>query len=144
MSQNRRVVWSEGMLLAPQHFQQWDRYVHHLLRERFRTVRAFDWGFTQLEVDQEALRTGRIALSSAKGVLPDGTSFSAPDDDPLPPARSFEGHHGPKTDALQVSLGLPAARLGRPQLGEPGAPDSQLPRYSPEVQEIADDNLAAN
>jgi type VI secretion system protein ImpJ len=118
MSQNRRVVWSEGMLLAPQHFQQWDRYVHHLVRERFRGVRAFDWGFLQLEVDQEALRNGRIALAAAKGVMPDGTPFAMPDDDALPPARSFDGHFGPKMDALQVSLGLPAARLGRPQLGE--------------------------
>jgi type VI secretion system protein ImpJ len=142
MSQNRRVVWSEGMLLAPQHFQQWDRYVHHLVRERFRGARPFDWGFLQLEVDQEALRSGRIALAAAKGVMPDGTPFAMPDDDSLPPARSFDGHFGPRMDALQVALGLPAARLGRPQLGEVDGSEGPLPRYSPEVQELPDDNSA--
>ncbi|MCP6146127.1 hypothetical protein, partial [Pseudomonas aeruginosa] len=27
MSWNNRVVWSEGMFLRPQHFQQHDRYL---------------------------------------------------------------------------------------------------------------------
>ena len=38
MSRHRRVVWSEGMLLSPQHLQQWDRHTHHALDERLRAL----------------------------------------------------------------------------------------------------------
>ncbi len=31
MSWNNRVVWSEGMFLRPQHFQQQDRYIETLV-----------------------------------------------------------------------------------------------------------------
>jgi type VI secretion system protein ImpJ len=143
MSEHRRVVWSEGMLLSPQHLQQWDRYAHHLVRERFRATQAFEWGLTQLEVDREALRNGRMALASARGVLPDGTPFAAPDEDPLPPAHAFEGHFGTKQESLAVYLGLPAARMGRPQLGERGA-EGHTPRYASESIELADDNTGSN
>lgn len=144
MSKHQRVVWSEGMLLTPQHLQQWDRYVHHLVGERFRASQAFEWGLTQLEVDRDSLRNGRFALTAARGVLPDGTPFAAPEEDALPAPRAFEGHFGVKQEAVQVSLGLPAARAGRAQLGERGTEGAPMPRYSPEMTELADDNSGEN
>jgi type VI secretion system protein ImpJ len=132
------------MLLTPQHLQQWDRYVHHLVRERFRSTQPFEWGLTQLEVDRESLRNGRMALTAARGVLPDGTPFASPDEDPLPPARAFEGHFGARQDSLTVHLGLPAPRAGRPQLGERSAAGGPIPRYAPEPVELADDNSGEN
>jgi CheY-like chemotaxis protein len=35
MSENNKTVWSEGMFLRPQHFQQHDRYLETLVREPF-------------------------------------------------------------------------------------------------------------
>ena len=32
MSLFNKVVWSEGMFLRPQHFQQQNRYLEHLIR----------------------------------------------------------------------------------------------------------------
>ena len=34
MSWYSKVVWSEGLFLRPQHFQQQDRYLEHLLQAR--------------------------------------------------------------------------------------------------------------
>ena len=97
MSRNSPVVWSEGMLLAPQHLQQFDRYVQRLIAERFRAAHGFDTGFTALDLDAQALRNGRLELRAARGVFPDGTPFATPEEDPLPPARSIEGHFKIKT-----------------------------------------------
>jgi type VI secretion system protein ImpJ len=110
------------MLLAPQHLQQWDRHHDHLVAERFRATQAFEWGLTELRVDAEALRNGRLLITSARGVLPDGTPFALPEDDPLPPARDLEGRLGAKQQSLLVHLGVPAARPGRAAMGLPGAP----------------------
>ena len=127
------------MLLAPQHLQQWDRYHDHLVAERFRATQAFEWGLTELRLDAEALRNGRLVVSSARGVLPDGTPFALPDEDPPPPAREIEGHLGTKQQSLLVHLGVPAARPGRAALGVPGVPGAPGPRYHAEPLELPDD-----
>jgi type VI secretion system protein ImpJ len=140
VSRHRRVVWNEGMLLAPQHLQQWERHVHHQMAERFRAVGAFDWGLTRLEVDHEAMKNGRLALLAVAGVLQDGTPFRAPEDDPLPTPRAIEGHFATKQETVVVSIGFPSARPGQSQLGDPAVPGSPGPRYSPDTVELADDN----
>ncbi len=144
MSRHLPVVWSEGMMLSPQHLQQWDRYLHHMVAERFRSSQLFEWGLTLLEIDREALRNGRLALVEARGVFPDGTPFAIPTDDAAPAPRAIDGHFGARQESLQVYLGLPAGRPGRPQLGtlsEPGAP---MPRYAPEMIELADSNTGSD
>lgn len=138
MSRHQPVLWSEGLLLAPQHLQQWDRWMQHLVAERFRQASPFEWGLSRVEVDRESLRNGRFALTAARGVLPDGTPFAAPDEDPLPPARALEGHFDPKQESFAVSIGLPASRPGRPLVGVPGTPGQPTPRYSEELLEVPD------
>ena len=44
MENNQRVVWSEGMLLTPQLFQQWDQFYERHLNERLRALVAFGYG----------------------------------------------------------------------------------------------------
>ena len=139
MSRNSPVVWSEGMLLAPQHLQQFDRYVQRLIAERFRAAHGFDTGFTALDLDAKALRNGRLELRAARGVFPDGTPFATPEEDPLPPARSIEGHFDSRLETLPVSLGLPSARPGRPEIGAAAASGSAVPRFSSAEEPILDD-----
>jgi type VI secretion system protein ImpJ len=74
-----KVVWQEGMLLRPQHFQHHDRYYDHQLRLRTRLSRPFCWGFTELEIDPQFLGSGQIVLNLAAGILPDGTLFDLRD-----------------------------------------------------------------
>jgi type VI secretion system protein ImpJ len=69
------VVWKEGMLLRPQHFQQSDRYYSHQLSMRTRLLTGYAWGFVSLEIDRQFLNMGKLILSQASGVMPDGTLF---------------------------------------------------------------------
>lgn len=73
-----KVVWQEGMFLRAQHFQQMDRFVARQLQARTEPLRPHPWGLTELSIDRELLAAGRFALTSAAGVLEDGTPFSIP------------------------------------------------------------------
>ena len=48
MSKYRKIVWNEGMLLTPHHFQQWDNYHEELLSSRVRSVLPFEYGVIDL------------------------------------------------------------------------------------------------
>lgn len=80
MSGEHKVVWSEGMFLRPQHFQQQERYLEALVRRRTVAVLELGWGFSALEVDEDALSLGRVVIRAASGVMPDGTPFHLPRD----------------------------------------------------------------
>ena len=84
MSANNKVVWSEGLFLQPQHFQQQDRYFERYVETRCQALVSHSWGFTEVEVERDFLSIGKFGLKSASGVFPDGTPFRMPDDDPLP------------------------------------------------------------
>jgi type VI secretion system protein ImpJ len=84
MSGNSKVVWSEGMFLRPQHFQQHDRYVENFVNSRCHGLQPYSWGFSDIRVDSNLLKTGKLALTICKGIFPDGTPFNLPEDDDLP------------------------------------------------------------
>lgn len=108
MSSNNKVVWSEGLFLRPQHFQQHDRYIERLVEGRVRSLRSHSWGFTELQVERELLAIGKLGLKRASGIFPDGTPFSMPDDDPLPPPLELSAQVRDKG----VVLALPVRREG--------------------------------
>jgi type VI secretion system protein ImpJ len=85
MSDTNRVIWSEGLFLRPQHFQQHDRFVESFVEGRTGGLRPFPWGFVELEIERDLLGVGKIGLRRARGVFPDGTPFSIPDNDLPPP-----------------------------------------------------------
>ena len=95
MSWRNRVIWSEGLFLRPQHFQQNVRYLEQYVEGRSGGLRPSAWGCDSLTVDQDMLRIGKVAISSAKGVFPDGTPFNIPDDDP-PPTPHRARHWSPR------------------------------------------------
>ncbi|VAW79437.1 Uncharacterized protein ImpJ/VasE [hydrothermal vent metagenome] len=135
MSRNNKVVWSEGMFLRPQHFQQHARYMENFIEERTSVLRSFPWGFRELQLDQQLLGLGKIAISRASGVFPDGTPFSIPDDDEPPLAIDVPEN----THEVQVYLGLPLRRPGTPEVDSSGDPES-LARYQPVEYEIRDNS----
>lgn len=86
MTWNNKVIWTEGMFLQPQHFQQHDRHLEQQLRDRLQAVAAYAWGFGALTLDEAALSLGKLALTQAQGMLPDGTAFAVPGNDAAPAA----------------------------------------------------------
>jgi type VI secretion system protein ImpJ len=78
-----KVIWQEGMLLRPQHFQQSDRYHDYQMKFRTRLSGSFQWGFLDLVIDPQPLLIGQIVISRASGVLPDGSVFELAGDKPM-------------------------------------------------------------
>jgi type VI secretion system protein ImpJ len=108
MSWQTKVVWTEGMLLQPQHFQQSERHADHVRQVLLRATVPCGWGFAEIEIDTAALALGRLALVRATGVFGDGTPFEMPGTDPLPEPIEVPPD---ARDALFV-LALPLRRAG--------------------------------
>lgn len=76
MTMEAKVVWSEGIFIAPQHFQQLERYFDSALRHLVTLSRGHFWGFSSLGLNVSGLKNGIIGLDEAEGVFPDGSFFS--------------------------------------------------------------------
>lgn len=76
-----RVIWSDAMLLQPQHFQQQERFLLQQIYRMMSAVKNYYWGFSQLQLQPELLRIGKIGLTKAHGIFRDGTSFEIPEND---------------------------------------------------------------
>ncbi|WP_420995094.1 type VI secretion system baseplate subunit TssK [Cupriavidus sp. 30B13] len=85
MTSKNPVIWEEGAFIKPQHFQQQNRALEHHANQRVNSVSPHLYGFTELELNQEFLAFGKIAVIRARGVMPDGTVFDIPNDH-APPA----------------------------------------------------------
>ncbi len=133
MSWHNRVIWSEGLFLRPQHFQQQLRYVESFIEARTAPLQPHGWGLTELKIDHDMLRIGKLAISTARGVLPDGTPFSIPDDDPPPAPLELDEN---VRDSI-VYLGLPVRRQGMQEVGS-SSDEEGLARYSTREIEVAD------
>ncbi|MBK8096571.1 MAG: type VI secretion system baseplate subunit TssK [Planctomycetes bacterium] len=125
MVNTERVVWDEGMQLGPQHFQQWDRHLHDLLRRKAAMLGPHAVGLTSLEVDRQALAGGEFALTAVAGLLADGTVFDAPGRDPLPTPRSFKQLFKPQQDRLLVHLAMPVLCSGGFEVSDTGVAGNQ-------------------
>ncbi|GMV44997.1 MAG: hypothetical protein AMXMBFR66_03950 [Pseudomonadota bacterium] len=143
MTWHDKVLWTEGMFLQPQHFQQQDRHATRQRDARIAAAQAWPWGFAEQQLDDAALLLGRVMLAGARGVLPDGLAFSIPGDDPAPPA--FEVPADAR-DALVV-LALPMARGGVPEsdaeAGPEGGASAMPPRWRALTVDTADVHAAS-
>lgn len=75
MAISDKVIWSEGMFLQPQHFQQAERYFDNQLRSSTSLQRNYQWGFSKLVIDHHQLKLGKVLVSQCEGIMPDGTLF---------------------------------------------------------------------
>src|SRR5690606_23505723 len=104
-----RVVWSEGMHLAQHHFQTQGRYFEDLTAFTLSSLFYRAYGFAGLELDAEALLNGTVAVTHARGVMPDGTPFHFPDE-PAPAPLDVRERFSPTADAHRVLLAIPEYR----------------------------------
>ncbi|NBB70382.1 MAG: type VI secretion system baseplate subunit TssK [Alphaproteobacteria bacterium] len=137
MAWHSKVVWSEGMFLRPQHFQQFERYVEHLVRGRSDGLVPHAWGLSELALNRGLLESGQFGLTSAAGVMADGTPFRLPDDvAPPTPLRAPEGTRG-----AIVHLCLPLRQPGHAEVNLDGR--RTITRYRPDDHEALDTNTGA-
>ena len=134
MTDRNKVVWSEGLFLRTQHFQQQDRRSEWLVRQALRATPLQGFGFATLKLDANALAAGMVGIELAEGVFPDGTFFSIPDGSaevaPVPVTTS--------TDAGTVALAIPAERAGAASVDPAHAAPSGT-RYRGELVRVRDE-----
>ncbi|RYF46301.1 MAG: type VI secretion system baseplate subunit TssK, partial [Comamonadaceae bacterium] len=129
-----KVVWTEGMFLRPQHFQQFERYLENYVQLRVGQGQGGFWGFRKLTLDSAALAIGKVVIESANGVMPDGTPFSFANVDEAPPALEI----GEQVRNTDVVLALPRRRSGGEDVIFEEASGSPLARFLAQDCEVQD------
>src|SRR6478672_812490 len=144
MSKHRKVVWNEGMLLTPQHFQQWDNYHEELLNSRFRAISPYEYGVLDLQINREAVANGNFQVNRCFAVLPDGLMINLPETDAVPDLRPVGDHFHPEKEKLGVHLAIPARKMGAANFQANGAkPDANL-RFLQEGALVRDETSGTN
>lgn len=112
------IQWHEGMLLAPQHFQQLSQRNESLVYYHLHTIAPFFWGVRHLEIDESLLTTGIFRVLKLEAVMPDGLLVShRAGDGPSLQVSLQNVQHQPAT----IHLAVPARSLR--------ASKGDLPRY---------------
>lgn len=107
MSWHNKIVWTEGLFLGPQHFQQQERYLEGYAHRRSSPLTPFYWGFEHYRIDTDSLALGKLVLARISGVFSDGTPFDAPSQTPLPPPLTVRPEHLEQTIHLAVPIRTP-------------------------------------
>lgn len=140
----KKVVWFEGMTLDPHHFQQWDRHQQGVLNARIRAVAPYGWGLARLEIDEDRLANGELALLEAAGIMPDGLAFDVPESSPLPDARNVQDHFPATEETIRVLLAIPAERPGGRNVQLQGTNQQRETRFVAQSLDVSDENTGAN
>jgi type VI secretion system protein ImpJ len=114
-----KVLWGEGLFLRPHHFQQQDQYHEQRLHASLRAVHPFAWGVQHLDVDSEALATGKLRILQLSLRFPDGELVDAPGEDALPASVDLDPDH-PAGQAITYYAALPALKPFGGNFGQPG------------------------
>jgi len=137
MTWNNKVVWAEGMFLQPQHFQQHDRWLGQQAQARLSATAGYGWGYVALTLDSAALALGKVALSAAQGVLPDGLAFDVPSQDAAPAAFDIPADVRDELVVLAVTL----QRAGVAESDAENDAGSMPPRYMAAEVDVGDSNV---
>lgn len=151
------VLWHDGMLLLPQHFQQQSLRQEGLVDYRMRRAHPFSYGIVQLAVDQSALLGGLFRVQQLEAVMPDGMPirYVAGDRDSdltldlSPYAEAMRREplriYGavPSHDEINLQGGDPESRRYQSNDGEPvldivtGEGRERIPRLVPNLRLVA-------
>ena len=140
MTARHRVIWSQGLFLQPHHFQQQTRFLEHLVDARARAADPHAWGFGELVLDEAQPGAGRVALTRAHGLLPDGSPFSMPDADALPPPLAIE----PDVQNELVFLAAPRERFGATEVDFGDGSPEPMARFAVTEHELRDQTHATD
>src|SRR5690606_30499804 len=144
MSKYRKIVWNEGMLLTPHHFQKWDNYQDELLNSRIRSVLAFEYGVLDLQINNEAIANGNFQIINCHAVLPDGLMVNVPDAEAVPDLRPVGNHFHPEAEKLGVHIAIPARKTGEANFQANSAKPTSNVRFLQEGLAVKDETTGTN
>lgn len=136
----KKLVWFEGMTLDPHHFQQWDRYRQGVLQARFQAIAPDGWGFVELDIDEERLSNGELALTSCTAVMPDGLVVNVPESSPPPEVRNVQEHFPADEERFRAVLAIPAERRDGRNVQLRNAQNQRETRFIAETIDVRDEN----
>ncbi|MFJ2983599.1 MULTISPECIES: type VI secretion system baseplate subunit TssK [unclassified Pseudomonas] len=137
MSSRNPVLWPEGLFVKPQHFQQSVRASEAAFQQRLSSIHSDFFGFSELQLNDEYLSLGKVAITRARGIMPDGTVFDIPGDLPPPPPLEIDDSAAQNSE---VYLCLPLRSEGGREVSWPDNPANF--RYIAQAQEIKDTHTA--
>ncbi|QYO65791.1 type VI secretion system baseplate subunit TssK [Leptolyngbya sp. 7M] len=144
MSNYRRIVWNEGMLLTPHHFQQWDNYHEELLNSRIRSMMPYEYGILDLRINSEAVANGNFQITGCRAIMPDGLVVNVPDAEAVPDMRPVGDHFKVEKERLGVHLAIPAKKAGEANFQASGAPVTNNVRFLQEGVMVKDETSGTN
>jgi type VI secretion system protein ImpJ len=144
MSKYRKIVWNEGMLLTPHHFQQWDNYHEELLNSRVRSVMPYEYGVLDLQINNEAVANGNFQITNCRAVLPDGLMINVPDAEAVPDLRPVGAHFHAEQERLGVHLAIPARKMGEVNYQSNGGKANINVRFLQEGALVKDETSGTN
>jgi type VI secretion system protein ImpJ len=144
MSRYRKIVWNEGMLLTPHHFQQWDNYFEDQLATRVGSIAQYAYGVLDLQVNNEAIANGSFQITNCYAVLQDGLIVNVPDAEPVPDLRPVGDHFHPEQERLGVHLAIPARKMGEANFQANGAKANPNLRFLQEGALVKDETSGTN
>ena len=144
MSRYRKIVWNEGMLLTPHHFQQLDNYFEDQLNSRVGSVMQYDYGVMDLQVNNEAVANGNFQITNCHAVLQDGLIVNVPDAEAVPDLRPVGDHFHPEKERLGVHLAIPAKKFGEANFQANGAKANPNLRFLQEGALVKDETSGTN
>lgn len=144
MSKYRKIVWNEGMLLTPHHFQQWDNYHEELLNSRVQSTMQYEYGVLDLTVNNEAIANGNFQLTNCRAVLTDGLMVNVPDAEAVPDLRPVGDHFRAEAEKLGVHLAIPAKKMGEANFQANGAKATPNLRFLQEGALVKDETSGIN
>ncbi len=144
MSKYRKIVWNEGMLLTPHHFQQWDNYYEDLLTSRVNSIKQYGYGILDLQINNEAIANGNFQVTTCRAVMPDGLMVNVPDAEGVPDLRPVGDHFKVEKDKLGVHLAIPAKKSGEANFQSNGMPPNGNLRFLQEGALVKDETTGSN
>ncbi|KLU15054.1 MULTISPECIES: type VI secretion system baseplate subunit TssK [Xenorhabdus] len=127
MPGKNRVIWHEGLFIKPQHFQQQQKHIDYLAHSLVSVLTPYAHGFSSLSINDDLLKLGRIGITEASGIMPDGTVFSAPGQDMLPKPLDIQNTNGEKSK--DIYLALPMSSDTILEIADPDAETQSTVRY---------------
>lgn len=114
------VLWHEGMLLSPQHFQQADLRAAGLRSYMLLAAAPYGWGVIRLRLDEAALIAGKLIVADLEAIMPDGLLVRHAGM-PEAPKLELDLEHVPIAPGqrwIAVHLAVATHHAGAPQSGE--------------------------
>src|SRR6266700_1980796 len=138
MKRLQPVIWMKGTLLSPQYLQSQDRFLENSLKFQLDGLNFAPWGFRRLQLNQDALASGYVAIADAAGIFPDGLLFDIPDADAAPSPKPLADCFEADQKTLDVFLAIPHFRDRGLNVSMPQTKADT--RYLSEIAMLRDEN----